>query len=120
MDMPLNAIPPTTTPHNLAVKLAAAQHQCWVDVGFYGGLIPQNCVSDKGGCTCRGQLAHHRNVSVQDDLKSLVQLGIRGFKCFMIDSGVDEFPMVSEDDIRCGMQQLQVCDIANHSDLADN
>jgi allantoinase len=43
--MPLNAIPPTTTPTNLHIKRQAAQGQCWVDVGFYGGLLPDNAVS---------------------------------------------------------------------------
>jgi allantoinase len=38
----------------------------------------------------------------------MVDLGVCGFKCFMIESGVDEFPMVTEADIRRGLQQLQV------------
>lgn len=66
IDMPLNAIPPTTTVENLNLKVAAAQNQCWVDVGFYGGVIPGN----------------------EDELVSLVEAGVRGFKCFLIDSGV--------------------------------
>ena len=78
VDMPLNAIPPTTTVANLHEKIDAAQGQCWVDVGFYGGIIPGN---DK-------------------HLKHLVKAGVRGFKGFMIESGVDEFPAVSSEDIR--------------------
>jgi len=66
IDMPLNAIPPTTTVAGLHEKIAAAQGKCWVDVGFYGGLIPGN--------------AH--------ELKGLVREGVRGFKGFLIDSGV--------------------------------
>jgi allantoinase len=69
IDMPLNAIPPTTTVANLNEKIAAAQGKCWVDVGFYGGIIPGN----------------------QDELKGLVQAGVRGFKGFLIDSGVRHF-----------------------------
>jgi allantoinase len=42
IDMPLNAIPPTTTIAGLKEKIAAAQGKCWVDVGFYGGIIPGN------------------------------------------------------------------------------
>ncbi|KAK8050785.1 allantoinase [Apiospora phragmitis] len=42
IDMPLNAIPPTTTVAGFKEKLAASQGQCWVDVGFYGGVIPGN------------------------------------------------------------------------------
>jgi allantoinase len=66
IDMPLNAIPPTTTLTGFKEKLAASQGQCWVDVGFYGGVIPGN--------------AH--------ELLPLVEAGVRGFKGFLIDSGV--------------------------------
>lgn len=66
VDMPLNAIPPTTTVAGFDEKIAAARDKCWVDVGFYGGIIPGN--------------AH--------ELKPLVQRGVRGFKGFLIDSGV--------------------------------
>lgn len=84
VDMPLNAIPPTTTVDNLEEKIKAAQGQCWVDVGFYGGIIPGN--------------AH--------ELKGLVRAGVRGFKGFMIDSGVEEFPAVSSTDISKVFQEL--------------
>lgn len=46
IDMPLNAIPPTTTVANFQVKLDAAKGQCYVDVGFWGGVIPDNHVRD--------------------------------------------------------------------------
>ncbi|KAK4954942.1 Allantoinase [Elasticomyces elasticus] len=84
VDMPLNAIPPTTTVANLEEKKAAAQGQCWVDVGFYGGIIPGNV----------------------QDLKPLVKAGVRGFKGFMIDSGVEEFPAVSSTDIAAVFKEL--------------
>ncbi|KAF2670988.1 putative allantoinase Dal1 [Microthyrium microscopicum] len=84
IDMPLNAIPPTTTVAGLKEKIAAAQGKCWVDVGFYGGLIPGNA----------------------RELKALVREGVRGFKGFLIDSGVDEFPAVSSEDIRKAFEQL--------------
>jgi allantoinase len=77
VDMPLNAIPPTTTVANLQEKIKAAQGKCWVDVGFYGGIVPGNA----------------------GELKALVQEGVRGFKGFLIDSGVAEFPAVSSTDI---------------------
>ncbi|CAK1367069.1 Allantoinase [Cercospora beticola] len=84
VDMPLNAIPPTTTMEGLKEKVAAAQGKCWVDVGFYGGVIPGN--------------AH--------ELKPLVKAGVRGFKGFLIDSGVEEFPAVSSLDIRKVFEEL--------------
>ena len=84
IDMPLNAIPPTTTVYGLREKVKAAEGQCWVDVGFYGGIIPGNV----------------------EELKPLVQNGVRGFKGFLIDSGVDEFPAVSSTDIAEAMAEL--------------
>lgn len=66
IDMPLNAIPPTTSVAAFEEKLQAAHGQCWVDVGFYGGVVPGN--------------AH--------ELKALVHAGVRGFKSFLIESGV--------------------------------
>ena len=77
IDMPLNAIPPTTTVNGLREKIEAAEGQCWVDVGFYGGIIPGNV----------------------QELKPLIREGVRGFKGFLIDSGVEEFPAVSSIDI---------------------
>lgn len=85
VDMPLNAIPPTTTLAGFQEKLKAAQGQCWVDVGFYGGVIPGNA----------------------DELIPLVEAGVRGFKGFLIESGVDEFPAVSSSDIELAMQKLK-------------
>ncbi|KAF6805903.1 allantoinase [Colletotrichum sojae] len=84
IDMPLNAIPPTTTVAGFEEKLAASQGQCWVDVGFYGGIIPGNA----------------------DDLLPLVDAGVRGFKGFLIESGVDEFPAVSAQDVALAMKTL--------------
>ncbi|KAH9996010.1 allantoinase [Russula vinacea] len=85
VDMPLNSIPPTTTVENLAAKRSAARNQCWTDVAFWGGVIPGN----------------------QDQLGPLVDAGVKGFKCFMIESGVDEFPCVSESDLRPAMSVLK-------------
>ncbi|KAI5889423.1 allantoinase [Schizophyllum commune H4-8] len=85
VDMPLNSIPPTTTLENFETKKKAAQGQCFVDVAFWGGVIPGN----------------------EDHLVPLVDAGVRGFKCFMIESGVDEFPCVNSQDIRKAMDRLQ-------------
>jgi allantoinase len=74
MDMPLNALPPTTTAAGLRKKIQAAQGQCWVDVGFYGGIVPGNT----------------------PELKGLARAGVRGFKGFLIDSGVCRWQLASE------------------------
>ncbi|KAJ4303598.1 Allantoinase [Kalmusia sp. IMI 367209] len=85
VDMPLNAIPPTTTVENLKIKVEAAKGKCWVDVGFYGGIVPGN----------------------SGELKALVKEGVRGFKGFLIDSGVDEFPAVKSTDIELALTELK-------------
>jgi allantoinase len=64
--MPLNSLPPTTSVENLNVKVNAARGQCFVDMGFYGGVIPGN----------------------DEHLIPLHKAGVKGFKCFMIESGV--------------------------------
>jgi allantoinase len=77
VDMPLNSVPPTCTVEALEVKQKSAQGQCHVDVGFWGGAIPGN----------------------QGDLRGLHDAGVFGFKCFMTDSGVEEFPPLSAEQL---------------------
>ncbi|MDT7578835.1 MAG: allantoinase, partial [Pseudonocardiales bacterium] len=77
LDMPLNSIPPTTTVAGLEVKRKAAQDNAHVDVGFWGGAVPGNV----------------------DDLRGLHDAGVFGFKCFMTDSGVEEFPPLSAEQL---------------------
>src|SRR5207302_6403062 len=84
VDMPLNSIPPTTTREAFAAKRAAAAGQCAVDVGFWGGVVPGNA----------GELA------------GLIADGVRGFKCFLVDSGVAEFGWVGEADLAPAMSIL--------------
>ena len=81
VDMPLNSIPPTTTVAALQVKRAAAVGQVHVDVGFWGGAVPGNA----------------------DDLPPLHDAGVFGFKCFLADSGVAEFPPLSADGFRTAL-----------------
>ena len=38
----------------------------------------------------------------------LVSAGVRGFKCFLIHSGVDEFPSVTRDEAADALNQLKV------------
>ncbi|KAL6266263.1 hypothetical protein P5V15_003123 [Pogonomyrmex californicus] len=41
-DMPLNSVPPTTTLNNLKIKAREAHSKTFVDVAFWGGVIPGN------------------------------------------------------------------------------
>ncbi|KAG7098561.1 hypothetical protein E1B28_000494 [Marasmius oreades] len=43
----------------------------------------------------------------QGHLIPLVEAGVKGFKCFLIESGVEEFPCVSESDLHASMRLLQ-------------
>ncbi|TGY81500.1 allantoinase AllB, partial [Cellulomonas shaoxiangyii] len=70
VDMPLNAVPPTTSVEALDAKLAAATASgTSVDVAFWGGAVPENL----------------------GRLRPLHEAGVRGFKAFLVPSGVPEF-----------------------------
>ena len=84
VDMPLNAVPPTTTVAGLQAKHRAARGRIHVDVGFWGGVVPGNTA----------------------DLQPLWDAGVLGFKCFLCPSGVDEFPHVTEADLRAALPIL--------------
>jgi allantoinase len=83
-DMPLNSSPVTTTVHALRAKVAAAAGQCAVDVAFWGGAVPGNL----------------------GELPGLLDAGVIGFKCFLIDSGIDEFPPLDREGLRSAMKVL--------------
>lgn len=84
VDMPLNSIPPTTSVAGLNAKLDAARIQCHVDTAFWGGVVPGNT----------------------SELAPLRAAGVVGFKCFLTHSGVDEFPNVTEANLRQAMPVL--------------
>jgi allantoinase len=84
VEMPLNSIPATTTLAHLETKRAAAAGKCYVDVGFWGGVVPGNAA----------------------ELARMFAGGVFGFKCFLVPSGVDEFAHVSEDDLRAALPEL--------------
>ncbi len=90
LDMPLNSIPPTTSVAALEAKRrAAAAAGLAVDVGFWGGIVPGNL----------------------DDLRPLAAEGVFGFKCFLIDSGVPEFPPVDAAGLEAAMRVLAELDL---------
>jgi len=84
VDMPLNSIPPTTALAHLEAKLEAAGGQLWCDVGFWGGIVPGNTA----------------------ELPALAAAGVCGFKCFLVPSGVEEFPAIGERELRAALAVL--------------
>lgn len=84
VDMPLNSQPVTTTAAALETKVQATSGKLWVDCGFWGGLVPSNAES----------------------LGGLLDAGVAGVKAFLIHSGIDDFPMAGEVDLRRGMPLL--------------
>src|SRR5581483_10313399 len=71
-DMPLNSSPPVVTVEAFEAKRRAAEGQAVCDFGLWGGLIPGHV----------------------DDLEPLAAVGVIGFKAFMANSGIDDFPKV--------------------------
>jgi allantoinase len=83
LDMPLNSLPPTTDVAALDLKQKTAQGKVHIDVGFWGGAIPGN-TADRPG---------------------LHEAGVFGFKCFLLHSGVDEFPPLAAEDLIEALRQ---------------
>ena len=84
VDMPLNSIPPTVDVEALAVKRRVAADQAYVDVGFWGGAVPGNV----------------------PDLRGLHDAGVFGFKCFLLHSGVDEFPPLDPEGLELALKEI--------------
>jgi allantoinase len=84
VDMPLNSLPPTVSVAALETKLRAAEGQCHVDVGFWGGAVPANV----------------------KELRALHDRGVHGFKCFLSPSGVEEFPSLTPSQVREAMVEI--------------
>ncbi|MFF0211771.1 allantoinase AllB [Streptomyces althioticus] len=84
VDMPLNSLPPTTTVDHLRVKRKTAADKAHVDVGFWGGALPDNGA----------------------DLRPLHEAGVFGFKAFLSPSGVDEFPHLDDDHLARALREI--------------
>ncbi len=84
VDMPLNSIPATVDVAALQTKRASAAGQLSVDVAFWGGAIPGNA----------------------SELAALNESGVVGFKCFLLPSGVEEFPPLDPDGLALAMRTI--------------
>ena len=81
VDMPLNCLPATTTVAALQAKRAAAQGRCRVDWAAWGGVVHDN----------------------QNHIEALAAAGVPGFKCFLVNPGIDGFTMVTEQQLRAAL-----------------
>jgi allantoinase len=84
VDMPLNCLPETTTVDALTVKRAAADGQCTVDWGAWGGAVADN--------------QHH--------LEPLAAAGVPGYKCFLIYPGCEGFTMIHLDELERALPHI--------------
>ncbi|PRW64674.1 allantoinase AllB [Actinopolyspora mortivallis] len=88
VDMPLNCLPPTIDSESLEVKRKVAEGNVHVDVGFWGGAVHGN----------------------HDRLRGLHESGVYGFKCFLLHSGVDEFPPLDPTELEQALRTVAALD----------
>lgn len=110
VDMPLNSAPVTTSANAFDNKLEAIRDQLHTNIGFWGGVVPGNT----------------------GEIEKLIKKGVLGFKAFLTHSGIEDFPNVTEDDLRqampviakSGLPLLVHCElsneIANHKSEIEN
>ena len=100
VDMPLNSSPVTTSVKSFEEKLKAAGQNLHTDCGFWGGVVPGN----------------------EGEIEPLIERGVLGFKAFLTHSGIDEFPNVTEDDLRRVMPVIakHKLTLLVHCELADD
>jgi allantoinase len=88
VDMPLNSIPATTTVAALDAKRAVAAEKSVVNVGFWGGAVPENLGT----------------------LRELHDAGVFGFKAFLAPSGVDEFGHLDAEQLDRALEEIAAFD----------
>lgn len=84
VDMPLNCLPATSSVAALQAKRAAAKGRCRVDWAAWGGVVHDN----------------------QGEIEALAAAGVPGFKCFLINPGIDGFTMVTERQLRAALPHV--------------
>ncbi|MEU3097138.1 allantoinase AllB [Streptomyces sp. NPDC006967] len=88
IDMPLNSLPPTTGVGRLRTKQRVAADKAHIDVGFWGGALPDNVM----------------------DLRPLHEAGVFGFKAFLSPSGVDDFPHLGPEQLARSLAEIAAFD----------
>jgi hypothetical protein len=82
-DMPLNSTPCTLTAHDVAVKRTALEAASITDFALWGGLVPGSI----------------------DAMADMAAAGVVGFKAFMSNSGLPEFPRADDATLLDGMRE---------------
>ncbi|MDF3037961.1 MAG: dihydroorotase, multifunctional complex type, partial [Thermomicrobiales bacterium] len=82
-EMPLNAHPPTLDGSSFDAKRGEAEASSYVDFALWGGLTPINL----------------------DHMEELAERGVLGFKAFMSNSGIADFPAADDATLLAGMRQ---------------
>ena len=82
-DMPLNSTPCTVTANAVTHKRVALEAAAVTDFGLWGGLIPGSI----------------------EEMAGMAAEGVIGFKAFMCDSGLPEFPPVDDRTLAAGMNE---------------
>jgi len=82
-DMPLNSSPCTVGPAEFDQKRAALEKSSITDFALWGGIVPDN----------------------RESLAALAERGVIGFKAFMTDSGLPEFPRSDDLTLYEGMRE---------------
>ena len=95
-DMPLNSHPPTTGVAAFDLKYEAAMAGSLVDFGLWGGLVPGSV----------------------GDMEGLAGRGVVGFKAFMSNSGIEDFPACDDLTLYEGMREAARlgCIVAVHAE----
>jgi allantoinase len=81
-DMPLNSTPCTVNPEQFDRKARALSQASIADFGLWGGLVPDS-------------ISH---------MEELASRGVIGFKAFLCDSGLPEFPRADDGTLYRGLQ----------------
>jgi allantoinase len=81
--MPLNSSPCTVGPAEFDLKRAALERSSITDFALWGGIVPGN----------------------REALAPLAERGVIGFKAFMADSGLPEFPRSDDRTLHDGMRE---------------
>ena len=88
-DMPLNSTPCTLSAADVDAKRAALERSSIADFALWGGLVPSSL----------------------DQMAGMAERGVVGFKAFMCDSGLPEFPYADDTTLRDGMREAARLDL---------